>query len=181
MIPIAKVCIASSPQNQLRAKITGMKMTALFRASAVIGIGFLLAGVYFQQRAADLVDVAEEAPGIVVALERKSGGSFSPVVEWTDHTGTKRTLFSSISSSPPHFFEGEKVVVLFDPADPKYPVNARIKSTFEVWGAAIFFFAFGGFWLFVTIITWYVESRGGVVVFGEENYPGRPDPDFPID
>ena len=165
----------------MRAKITGMKTTVLFKAFIVIDLGFLLAGTYFQQRAADLVEVAEEAPGVVVALERTGGGSFSPVVEWADHTGTKRTLYSTVSSRPPRFFEGEQVVVLFDPSDPKYPVNARIKSTLEVWGLALFFFVFGGFWLFVTFVSWYVWSKGGIVVVGEKNYPGRPDPDFPVD
>lgn len=157
-----------------------MKTAVLFKAFTVIGFGFLLAGAYFQQRAADLVDVAEEAPGVVVSLERSGSGTYSPIVNWTDHTGTKRTLYSAGSSNPPRFFEGEQVIVLYDPADPKYPVNARIKSTFEVWGAALFLFAFGGFWLFVTFVSWYVWSKGGIVVFGEENYPGRQDPDFPI-
>lgn len=157
-----------------------MKTSIIFKVFTMIGLGFLLAGVYFQQRSADLLEVAEEAPGVVVALERKSSGSFSPVVEWIDHTDTKRTLYSTMSSSPPRFFEGEQVTVLFDPADPKYPVNARIKSTFEVWGAAIMLFGFGGFWLFVTFVSWYVWSKGGIVVFGEKNNPGRSDPDFPI-
>ena len=159
----------------------GMKITVLFKDFTVIGFGMLLAGAYFQQKAADLVDVAEEAPGIVVAMERRSGGTRSPIVEWTDHTSTKRTLYSTVSSSPPRFFEGEQVIVLYDPSDPKYPVNARIKSTFEVWGIALFLFIFGGFFLFVTFVSWYVWSKGGIVVFGEENYPGRPDPDFPAD
>ena len=158
-----------------------MKMTVLFKAFTIIGLGFLLAGTYFQQKATNLVDVAEEAPGVVVAMDRRSGGTYSPIVEWTDHTGTKRTLYSTISSSPPRYYEGEQVVILYDPTDPKYPVNARIKSTFEVWGLAIFFFGFGGFWLFVTFVSWYVWSKGGIVVFGEKNYPGRPDPDFPVD
>ena len=158
-----------------------MKTAVFFKSFAVIGFGFLFAGLYLQQQAADLVDVAREAPGVVVALERSSGGSYSPIVNWTDHTGTKRTLYSRISTSPPRFFEGEQVIILFDPDDPKYPVNARIKSTIDVWGLAVFFAAFGGFWLFVTFVTWYVWSKGGIVVFGEKNYPGRPDPDFPID
>ncbi len=161
--------------------MTSMKMTVLFKAFTVIGLGFLLAGTYFYQKSADLIDVADEAPGVVVEMERRSGGTYSPVVEWRDHTGTKRTLYSPASSRPPRFFEGEKVVVLFDPTDPKYQVHARIKSTFEVWGAAIFFYIFGGFWLFVTFVSWYVWSKGGIVVFGEKNYPGRPDPDFPAD
>lgn len=157
----------------------GMKTNVLFKAFTVIGVGFLLAAAYFKERADDLVEVAVEAPGVVVAMERGGEGTFSPVVEWTDHTGIKRTLYSSLSTKPPRFFEGEQVVVLFDPSDPKYPVNARIKSTYEIWGAAILLSVFGGFWLFVTFVSWYVWSKGGIVVFGEENYPGRPDPDFP--
>ena len=156
-----------------------MKMPIFFKAFTVIGLGFLFAAAYFKQQADNLLDVAVEAPGIVVALERKSSGAFSPVVEWTDHSGATRTLYSSVSTQPPRFFEGEKVSILYDPADPKYPVNARIKSTLGIWGAAIFFLVFGSFWLFVTLVSWYVWSKGGIVVFGEENYPGRPDPDFP--
>lgn len=157
----------------------GMKSPILFKVFTVIGLAFLLAAAYFKERADDLVDVAHEAQGVVIALDRKSSGSFSPVVEWTDHTGTKRTLYSPVSTQPPRFFEGEQVSILYDPADPKYPVNARIKSTMEIWGAAIFFLVFSGFWLLVTFVSWYVWSKGGIVVFGEKNYPGRPDPDFP--
>lgn len=157
-----------------------MHMPTIYKAFTVIGLGFLLAAAYFKERGDDLVDVAREAPGVVIAMERGRDGMSSPVVEWTDHTGTQRTLYSAMSSKPPRFFEGEQVTVLFDPADPKYPVTARIKTTFEIWGAAIFFFAFGCFWLLVTFVSWYVWSKGGFIVFGEENYPGKPDPDSPI-
>lgn len=159
----------------------GMNTSVLYKLFTVIGLCLILAGEYFRQQAAELVAVAEEAPGIVVALERSGEGSFSPVVQWTDHHGAMRTLYSSLSSRPPRFFEGEQVTILFDPDDPKYPVNARIKSTMDVWGLPIFFFGFGGFWLIVTFVSWYVWSKGGIVVFGEKNYPGRPDPDFPTD
>lgn len=178
-------CISSQSEHRVLAEQLipgqnpGMKMPTFFKAFIAIGLGLLLAAAYFKERADDLVDVAHEAPGVVVAVERRGNGTFSPVVEWTDHTGTKRKLYSAVSTQPPRFFEGEQVSVLYDPADPKYPVNARIKSTLELWGAAIFFFVFGCFWLFVTIVSWYVWSKGGIVVFGEENYPGRPDPDFP--
>ena len=161
--------------------MTGMKVPVFYKFFALIGFGFLLAGACFQQQAARLVEAAEESPGVVTALERRSGGTYSPIVEWTDHIGTRRTLYSAASSRPPRFFEGEQVIVLYDPTDPKYPVNARIKSTFDVWGIALFFYGFGAFWLLVTWATWYVASKGGIVVFGEKNYPGRPDPDFPRD
>ena len=152
-----------------------MKVTVLFKAFVVIGIGFILASVFFQKRAAEFVGGAVEASGVVVALERKSRGSFSPVVEWTDHTGVSRTFYSPMASHPPRYFEGELVTVLFDPNDPKYPVNARIKSTLDSWGIAIFFAIFGGFWLLVTLLSWYVWSRGGTIVIGGRRIRGGSD------
>ena len=152
-----------------------MKVTILFKAFVVIGIGFILAGIFFQMRAAEFVEVAVEASGVVIALERKSGGSFSPVVEWTDHTGASRTFYSAMASHPPRYFEGERVTMMFDPADPKYPVNARIKSTLDIWGIAIFFAVFGGFWLLVTLLSWYVWSRGGTSVIGGRQIRGGSD------
>lgn len=107
--------------------------------------------------------------GTVVNNQEK-GAAMRPVVEFTDHKGVKRLHYSAISSDPPRFFIGEKVDILYDPLDPKYPVNAKIDSTMTIWGIAIFLSGFGSFFIFISTIVWYLKTyKNGVFLFRRED------------
>jgi len=72
--------------------------------------------------------------GVVVALEESagtdgSGVTYSPVIRY-EVDGRAHTFTSSNSSDPPAYDIGERVVLLYDPADPE---RARINSWWELW------------------------------------------------
>ena len=133
---------------------------------SLTGLVLLFFGIYQYDKSQSLIENGIEVPGVVTALRTK-GGSFSPVVEFTDHIGVKRLHYSKVSSDPPRFFVGETVNIVYNPRDPKYPVNCRINTTMTMWGTPILLLAMGSTFLVVSTIVWYVlKYRGGVVVFG---------------
>jgi hypothetical protein len=110
------------------------RIGAAFLAIGLVG----LAGCgYWAVRTRAFLARAERAPGTVVDLEpsrSKDGTTYRPVVDYVLPTGQARTLRSNTGSNPPAFSIGEAVVVLYDPAD---PADARIDSTFSLWGGPI--------------------------------------------
>jgi hypothetical protein len=72
--------------------------------------------------------------GVVVGLKESastgtSGTTYAPVVRY-EVEGQTHTFTSSNSSNPPAYEIGERVVLLYDPAD---PTRARIDSWWELW------------------------------------------------
>lgn len=134
----------------------------------VTGLAIVIAGAYQYTRIAEFVDRAVEVDGVVVEMESNRDNSMRPVVEWVDHIGETRTHYSNVWSSPPKFFVGERVTVLYDPNDPKYPVKAKINTTMQIFGVAIFLMIFGAAFCLIASVTWYVASKGGVIYFDEE-------------
>ena len=77
-----------------------MHYTSVLKIFLVLGSLFVAAGGYLYATTVDFVAVTEEATGTVVALDRMSGRSaIKPVVEWTDHLGSRRVLYSGAGSS----------------------------------------------------------------------------------
>lgn len=130
-----------------------------------VGVCLILGGVYSYERTSSLIERAISVDGVVARMERTESGTFRPIVEFVDHQDIQRTLYSSASTNPPSFFEGEQVTVIYDPNDPKYPVNARINATMSLWGLAIFLVCFGLFFILVSLASWYISSKGGVIYF----------------
>lgn len=137
-----------------------------------VGVCLILGGAYSYESTSGLVERAISVDGVVTALERTDSGTFRPVVSFVDHTGVERSLYSSASTNPPSFFEGERVTVVYDPQDPRYPVNARIDSTMTMWGLAIFLVGFGAFFILVALASWYISSKGGVIYFDRREGTG---------
>lgn len=135
---------------------------------SIAGLIILAIGMYLYNTAKNLTENGIEVQGVVVALRTK-GSSFSPVVEFIDHQGIKRLHYSAVSSDPPRFYVGEKVKILYNPEDPKYPVNAKINSTITVWGAPILLICMGSFFVLLSWIVWYlIKYRRGVILFKED-------------
>ena len=141
------------------------KMSKLFVA---IGLAIIIAGAYQYEKVADFVSSSNEVEGVVVDVVGERGKAKHPVVEWVDHTGITRTHYSNVGSSPPDFFVGEKVPILYDPNDPKYPVRARINSTGQLWPVVMLLFIAGTIFCLAASFTWYVAAKGGVVYFGDD-------------
>lgn len=96
---------------------------------------------------------AVEVSGTVAKIENR-GGSYAPIVHYTDQIGNLRILYPTSWSSTPHFYEGQTVGVLYDPSDPDYPLTASINTFGEKWQLAIFLLGFGAFWLFFVSMFW---------------------------
>ena len=145
----------------------GEKITLFITYS--IGVFFLTLGYYFYSSTQAFLKNSISVDGIVISLQRNEGTS-SPIVEFVDHKGILRTHNSRIGTNPPAHFVGENVKILYDPSDPKYPVNSKIESTLDIWGLAIFFTAMGFFFILVSTLVWYViKYHGGVWFFRKED------------
>ena len=98
----------------------------MFAIFAVIGLGFAAYSIAFSIG-------AKEVPGTVIQMV--GGNQKSPIVEY--NVGGKRfTHRSSLSSSPPRYFVGEKVSVLYRPDNPK---RAQINSFTDRWLFSVMF------------------------------------------
>lgn len=99
----------------------------------LVGLG-MLAGCFFSWRStAEFTAHAVHAEGTVADQAYRSsskGGTYSPVVEFTDQQGQKIHFTGSIGSSSPAYARGDKVSVLYDPANPEH---AHIDSFMENW------------------------------------------------
>jgi hypothetical protein len=99
---------------------------------ALIGAGMLVVAccLYFNVRA--FLGTAERAEGTVIALRRQHSSdstTFVPVVRF--QLRTRRVEFDSgAGSNPPRYTVGDKVAVLYQPAN---PYQAKIDSFFSLW------------------------------------------------
>jgi hypothetical protein len=103
-----------------------------------VGIAFLLASAYFYNATREFLHTATTTEGTVVALrervstdENKKKVSYAPVVTFVTGTGKKFEFLSTAGSNPPAYTVGQKVEVLYLPADPR---NARIHDFISLWG-----------------------------------------------
>lgn len=110
----------------------------------VVGVGAMGASGYLAASTYHFIARAVEVPGVVIQMVPR-GQKTAPVVEYADSHGKLRKLESPQASSPPSYFRGERVKVLYDPAD---AANARIKTFAQLWGVPLVLFvlglAFGG-------------------------------------
>ena len=109
----------------------------VFGALALVSAFALLAlGASCCNRAANFKKTAVEAQGTVSELkEGSSGGANShtvyyPIIRFADKAGLEHTLYSSSGSYPPAYEVGERVSVLYDPANPK---EAKVNSFTSLW------------------------------------------------
>jgi len=87
-----------------------------------IGLIFAAIGGWFfvqdRQLAADGLRAEGYVIEVVVSRDSDGSSSYKPVVEFTDAEGRTHRFTSSISSSPPAHSPGERVEVIYSPADP---------------------------------------------------------------
>ena len=112
------------------AKIVARLIGGLSLSSALV---LLALGGSCYGRAVRFKKTAAEAQGTVIELRADSGNhgtTFYPIIKFADQTGHGHTLYSSTGSYPPAYEVGERVSVLYDPANPK---DARINSFVGLW------------------------------------------------
>ena len=104
------------------------------RTAAVIalalGLGLLAGAGQFARNARQLTTVGERVPGTVMDFQRRSskgGSSEYPVIEFTTPAGETRRFTTSGAGD---YIRGEKVEVLYHPADPD---SAKVDAFLELW------------------------------------------------
>jgi hypothetical protein len=108
----------------------------VFGAILLVGAFALLAlGASCYNRAANFKKIAAEAQGTVIELKEDSSGANShtvyyPIIRFADKAGQEHTLYSTSGSFPPAYEVGERVSVLYDPANPK---EAKVNSFTGLW------------------------------------------------
>lgn len=100
---------------------------------------FFFLSHYLYQRTTHFLKTAQPASGVVVRMIANHGSdstTFAPQVEFAPPGSSERVRFThSISSNPPAYSVGEKVKVLFNPANPR---DATIDlGVWSYWGAVL--------------------------------------------
>jgi hypothetical protein len=95
---------------------------------AGIGLAMLAGALAMVISTRDFIARAASADGEVIDL--RGSKTLAPVVRFTDADGRTREFVSSVSSSPPSYDIGEKVVVLYDRGAPQ---DAKIKGWSDLW------------------------------------------------
>lgn len=104
---------------------------------SLIGLGLLIGSFFLYKNTSSFLEEAAKAEGVVVSLipsRSQNSTTYKPVFRFKDQKGVEIEIVSSTSSNPPSYSEGEKVEVLYLPADPK---KAEINDFFSLWGAAV--------------------------------------------
>ena len=91
----------------------------------------------------------------MVTNHSSDSNTYAPVVEF-DHAGKKYRFKDSVSSNPPSYRTGQRVGVLYDPADPR---DARIDR--GRWNKVVPILSGGCGALFVLLGLWILQRRGG--------------------
>jgi hypothetical protein len=113
-----------------------MKKTGLLSVLfAVLGLGLIAGAVALALDTRAFIATAKHASGTVTELvpkRDKDDGSttYTPVVMFEADSGASVSFTSSFSSNPPAYDVGEKVAVLYAPANPN---EARIDGFGSLW------------------------------------------------
>jgi hypothetical protein len=109
-----------------------------------IGMSLLVVAANFFSADSDLAAKGGRAEGSVTEIEeyRVAGGKrmYRPHVGFIDAAGQRRTFVSNLGSNPASYARGDKVTVIYDPAN---PARAEIDSFLARYLGTLVFGAFG--------------------------------------
>src|SRR5579862_3760575 len=98
-----------------------------------VGMGLLAGALLAWNSSASFAAHATTTEGVVVDQAYHSsskGGTYSPVVEFTTPDGHKIHVTGSVGSGSPAYARGDRVNVMYDPANPEH---ARLDTFSETW------------------------------------------------
>lgn len=135
-------------------------MWAVASGVTVIGAGLLLGAGLMARAHVMFLRRSAVAPGTVVDLVKVQGvdrkSAWAPSVQFTTPDGVTHKHTSSTSANPPLWARGDRVRVLYDPAD---PTIARLDAVLDLWFAPAVLagigsvFSFLGLAIFATLIS----------------------------
>lgn len=124
----------------------------LWTGCALLGVALILA-----LKTAVFVAGSAHAQGQVIGLEPGQKAGVAPQVRFTAADGGAVEFTSAVASSPPSHRPGERVGVLYDPANPRH---AEIEGFFTLWSPAAVFAAVGLVVLALGRIGFVMRSSG---------------------
>lgn len=125
----------------------------------ILGLVLMVIAYMLFQSASAFLDKAVSAEGTVTELVRSRSDdsiSYRPVVEFTAQNGTPVEFVSSVGSNPPNYSPGERVEVLYDPAN---PVDAQLNSNLASWGGSVVVAGIGGLFLVSGLVMFFTGRR----------------------
>ena len=114
-----------------------------------LGLAMLIGSFYINEDTRSFIAQATKTEGTVVQLILSFSDhsrTYHPLVRFTDTNGKAIEFVSSTGSNPPGYSEGEKVEVLYLPAE---PYKARLNSFFSLWGGSIIVGGLGTIFLLI--------------------------------
>ncbi len=147
-------------------------LVVLPRLFAAVGVVLLVIATWVHARERAFVRAAERATGTVTELHRDvdaDGTTYFPVVSFRTRAGDSVTFRSSAGSNPPSYEVGERVEVLYDPADPQ---RAKTSGFFALHIGAFVFTLLGTIFTAVGGIWWWLQRRAAQLA-GELRASGR--------
>jgi uncharacterized Tic20 family protein len=135
-------------------RITG----ALIILFSFIPLGF---GAHFYKETERFLSTAIKTRAVVVEVERRrsdDGTMFYPVFSFEDTSGQEHRIYSKEGSYPPRYETGERVLIYYDPENPK---DTKFDSFVSLWLGSIIASVFGTIPLFLGLAIFLV---GPIVV-----------------
>lgn len=141
-------------------QLTGPAIFMLF------GLVFFAIGTGMTMRQRTLEGQGIEAPGVVVGLQENydsDGSTYTPVVQFQTSSGQSIKFASSYSSSPPAYYVGESVMVVYPPDNPE---KAIIKGDGQI--LHIIFMLLGGIVAAIGFYLVFSTFRAAAIINPEE-------------
>ncbi|NMY30709.1 DUF3592 domain-containing protein [Pseudomonas sp. WS 5412] len=130
-----------------------MKVLSVFKyVFSIVGVALLISALFVYKNTSDFLLNAVSAQGTIIDLVQSRSSesvSYHPVVKFIDADGQEVEFTSSTGGSASSYPLGKIVEVLYLPHDVK---DARVKSFFALWGAALLMAILGAGFAFIGAI-----------------------------
>lgn len=130
---------------------------------SAIGVALLAGAFYLYQSKQEFLEKADRVQGTVVELIAKRSDkstTYAPVVVFKTKKGQEIKYFSSVSSNPPSYSEGENVEMLYDPQNPH---DASINGFFSLWLGPLILSILGAIFFIIgsviIVIAWLQDKK----------------------
>jgi hypothetical protein len=118
------------------------------------GVGMVVIGLFSLARTRRFLSLAHPAPAEVVgnhSRRHRHKLTYYPVLRYRTHADTQHEVTASVGSNPPRYREGDRLTVLYNPANPE---EVRIRSFLHLWLLPLLFGGMGGIFMLVGAVVW---------------------------
>lgn len=129
-------------------------MRKAFFIIALLGAALLGLAGYFINGTKNFLNTATQTEGTVIELV--GSDTKAPRVAFIDQNGNEHTYKSSVSSSPPSYYVGEKVTVYYDPSNLN---KIEIDGFASLWLGSTILAGIGGILFLIGAVPFVIFSR----------------------